>query len=229
MKSTSSLPTQSQTPAHTAPTTTPTSGVPDLDFIKKSVPITAVATELGLRVSGQMMHCWRHEQHQHGDRTASVGFIKRTNKGKCFACDDLPFSNVDLVMNVLGCSTIQAIQWIAARFPVPTIPKGRHLKHREQLQPFSRVGLGGRVENLVRSGLWAALSHSEKAILAVFCELADPNTHNLRISYRGLMRFAGVRSCATVAGATKHFERICLLRVERGSTGMGCELVTPIT
>jgi hypothetical protein len=80
---------------------------------------------------------------------------------------------------------------------------------------------GGRLENIVRSGLWAELSHSKKAILAVFCELADANDHSLRISYRGLMRFAGVRSCATVAGAIKHFERICLLKVERGLSGDG--------
>jgi hypothetical protein len=172
-------------------------------------------------MSGNLMHCFRPENHQHGDRTASVGLNRKTNKGKCFVCDNLPFSNVDLVEMVLGCTIREAIEWIAARFKVPAIPKGKHLQSREQREPFSRVGLGGRLENIVRSGLWAYLHPSERAILGVLCELSESNTDSLQISYRGLMRFAGVRSYATVARVVKQFERICLLKVDRSVGGDG--------
>ena len=110
---------------------------------------------------------------------------------------------------------------MASRFHVPVIPKGKHINGREQPQPFSRVAVGGRLENVVRSGLWAAFPPSAKAILGVFCEMSEPNTDELQISYRGLMRFSGVGSYASVARVIKHFERICLLKVERGTSNDG--------
>jgi hypothetical protein len=197
------------------------STLPDLAYIKRDIPIAAVADELNLEVSGNMMRCWRPANHQHGDRTPSVGFNGKNNTGRCFVCDDIRFSNIDLVMAVRACSTREAIGWIAARFPVPVIPKGRHLMKREQLEPCSRVGFGGRLENVVRSGLWATLTPSAKAILGVFSELADPNSDSLMISYRGLMRFAGVGSNSSVARSVKYLERICLLKVQRNDAGDG--------
>jgi len=46
--------------------------LPDISYIKSSVPIAEVAGLLGLEVIGNMIRCWRTENHQHGDRTPSV-------------------------------------------------------------------------------------------------------------------------------------------------------------
>lgn len=44
----------------------------DLEYMRRSVPIQRVTEQLGLRTAGNMIHCWRPENHQHGDRTVSV-------------------------------------------------------------------------------------------------------------------------------------------------------------
>ena len=51
----------------------------DLEYMRRSVPIQEVAEQLGLRTAGNMIHCWRPENHQHGDRTASVRLQPRRN------------------------------------------------------------------------------------------------------------------------------------------------------
>jgi len=37
---------------------------PDLEYIRRFVPVHEVALELGLRVTGRMVHCWRPENHR---------------------------------------------------------------------------------------------------------------------------------------------------------------------
>jgi len=189
---------------------------PDLKFIKKMIAIDDVARELGLQVLGRNARCWRSQNHQHGDRTPSIGFNTKKNIGRCFVCDDHAWSNVDLVQNVFDCSTREAIEWIAARYSVPQIPKGRHLSNRQQWRGSFRVGVSGfSLEAVVRSGYWASLTPSEKSILVVFCTFADPSTGATRISYRGIMRYAGIGSYSSVASALKRFEKIGLLDIER--------------
>jgi hypothetical protein len=178
---------------------------PDLTFIKKFVPIREIAIELGLEVSGSSARCWRPDNHQNGDRTPSVGF-SRKNIGKCFVCDDHAWSNVDLVTIVRGCTLREAIEWIAARFPVPQIPKGKHLTTTERWESRSRVGTSGfALENLVRSGLWASLTKSEIAALGVLLAYADSATGIAKISYRGIMRYAGIGSFTTVSRVLRRF------------------------
>lgn len=71
-----------------APASQPRRGIPDIEFIKRHVPIADVARALDIRVaSNTAAHCWRPDAHEHGDRTPSVWFSRRSNKGKCFVCD----------------------------------------------------------------------------------------------------------------------------------------------
>jgi len=54
-------------------------GIPDMKYINRKVPIAEVARSLDLRLDGaNKIHCWYPERHQHGDRTASVGFAPAT-------------------------------------------------------------------------------------------------------------------------------------------------------
>jgi len=71
------------------------------------------------------------------------------------------------------------------------------------------------VTTLVRSGLWGELTHAERSILPVLATFADRNTGFAEISYRGLMRYSGVGSQATIARAIRHFEQMRLLEVAR--------------
>ncbi len=86
-----------------------------------------------------MIRCGHPDRHQNNDRTPSVGIHVATNMVKCFGCGTKPISPLDLVMDVLGLSVRQAADWIAERFPVPTIPARKHLVDSSRC--VSRVGL----------------------------------------------------------------------------------------
>ena len=162
-----------------------------------------------------MVHCWRPDNHQHGDRTPSVGLQARYNIAKCFVCDVRALSTIDLVMSVRRVELREAVRWITARFEVPAAPKGRHIQHRERWPERYKVGASGSaLETLVRSGIWASLTLSQRSLIPVLLAFADPETQKVKISYRGLMRYAGVRSQSTVSGALKRFRSLRMLGIE---------------
>ena len=176
--------------------------IPDFEHIRRKVPIREIARDLGLAISSNMVHCWRLENHQHGDRTASVGLHNRKNTAKCFVCDSRSLSTIDLVMNVRKVGLEEAVRWIAGRHSIPDIPKGKHVQSKERWPERYRVGVGAsRLEYLVRTGLWAALSPAERSILAVLDTFSEGDT--IKISYRGMMRYSGTGSQSTISGALK--------------------------
>lgn len=192
------------------------SQLPDFEYIRKRIPIVAVARQLGLHVNGARARCWRPENHRNGDANPSVGFQKQQNRGRCFVCDPHSWSTIDLVMSVLGCELPAAISWITDRYAVPPLPKGAHVKKREAWHPRFRSGdTRDVVEMLVRSGLWSTLSHAERSILPALSTFVDRDTGLGAISYRGLMQFSGVGSSATIAAALRHFEQMKFLHVVR--------------
>lgn len=183
--------------------------------MRESLPIRDVARQLGLRFAGTMVHCWRPENHQFGDRTASVGLLQRRNIAKCFVCDARTLSTIDLVMSVLRLDFPAALQWITSRYKVPPVGKGKHIHHKGRWPETYRVGASGSaLEMLIRSGIWAALTPAQRSIVPVLDTFADAGTRNVTISYRGMMRYAGVRSQSTVATALKRFRALKFLRTE---------------
>jgi hypothetical protein len=189
---------------------------PDLEYIRTTVSIVAVAKELGLNVNGYRAHCWRTENHRNADANPSLGFQKKTNRGMCFVCDPHTWSTIDLVMLYLDCDLRAAISWITARFPVPALPLGSHIKKREAWFPRFHSGVDESVVTLlVRSGIWSELTHAERSILPPLVTFAERDTGIAEISYRGLMRYSGVGSPATIAAAMRRFERMRLLKVAR--------------
>jgi len=190
------------------------------------VPIREVAEALGLRLAGNMVHCWRPENHKNGDRTPSVGLQQRRNKAKCFVCDALPLSPIDLVMSVLRLDDLrEAGQWFTSRYDVPAAPKGKHIEHSERWPERFRVGTGSAVEMLVRSGIWASLTPAQRSLVPVLQTFADSQTDKVKISYRGMMRYAGVRSQSTVSIALKRFRALCSFASEPTGIGTDCERV----
>jgi hypothetical protein len=180
-------------------------GLPDLQFINRKIPIIEVARALGLTFGDNgNLHCWRPEHHQNGDRTASVGIRKTNNTVKCFGCWVGPLGPIDLVMSVLGSKNPgEAARWIAGRFKVPELPRGKHLVQPERR--IFQVGFESDIGLLVRSGLWAQLSPPARSIVPVLLEFAnqDPGqqTYTTQISYRALARYSGVASHRAIAGA----------------------------
>jgi hypothetical protein len=196
-------------------------GCPDFGFIRRQIPIVDVARKLGIRVNGYRAHCWRMESHRNGDADPSIGFLRRRNIGKCFVCDSRAWSTIDLVMFVRRCELREAVTWITARYSVPAIPKGYHIEQREAWCPrFRASDTVSVLETLVRSGLWSELTNAQRSILPALVTFAEPKTGVAEISYRGLMRFAGVGSQATIASALKVFQQMGFLRVE-GAPGTG--------
>jgi len=191
-------------------------GIPALRWINRHIPVAEVGRALDLRFDGSTkIHCWKPEQHKNGDRTASVGIRRKNNTVKCFGCDSKPLGPVDLVMNVLGLNgPADAAVWIAERFSVPCIPKGKHLK--QPARPLVRAGFEGDIGILVLSGLWAELSAPARCIVPVLLSHADrepgKDTAEVRISYRAISRYSGVASPNAVAEALGQLEEIGWLK-----------------
>jgi hypothetical protein len=134
----------------------------------------------------------------------------------CFVCDQHTWSTIDLVMLHLDCDLRTAVSWITERFPVPAIRPGSHIKKREAWFPRFHSGVNENIVTmLVRSGIWSELTHAERSILPPLVTFASRDTGIAEISYRGLMRYSGVGSPATIAAAMRRFERMRLLKVAR--------------
>lgn len=191
--------------------------LPDIQAAKR-IPIDEVADRLGLDRQGGMIRCWRPENHQHGDRTPSVGIQLRKNRVKCFVCDAKRLSPVDLVQSVWGVETFDALRWLDAHFgPLPRIEKGKHLSHSSFAESRGRAGLNGRLEPLVRAGVLAELSDAEVRLLQVFDAFCDPSTNTCTLSYAALKRFAGIAKDKTISNALKRLRNIHAIEVQRGS------------
>ena len=189
---------------------------PDFEYIRTKISIIAVARELGLVVNGYRARCWRTENHRNADASPSLSFQKKTNRGMCFVCDQHTWSTIDFVRLYLDCDLRTAASWITERFPVPTLRPGSHVTKREAWFPRFHSGVDENVVTmLVRSGIWSELSHAERSILPPLVTFVDRGTGITEISYRGLMRYSGVGSSATIAEAMRRFERMRLLQVAR--------------
>ena len=157
-----------------------------------------------------MIHCWHPERHQHGDRTPSASIRQKNNTIHCFACGAKPMSVVDLVMDARGLTVADAARWLEQRFEVGESSLGRTWPAPA---PGARTwwGWSSPIELLVRSSLWARLSVSTQRIVPVllsFAERAGRDTFQVEISYRGMMRYSGVRSFNAVSGALDQLAEI---------------------
>ena len=197
---------------------------PDVAWIKKHVPVQGVAGELGLEIyGGRRARCWRLENHRNGDSDPSLRFHERKNRVTCFVCDMRGgYSNIDLVMKVLKIEFVDAVNWIAQRFPVPDIRPGRPIgSHPPQPKPY-RVGTSGLdFEVLVRSGTFGQFSPPERSILLTLLAFKDAETGITTLSYRAIMRYAGVGRPANVSNALKHLQKLHAIQISQGPRVVG--------
>jgi len=191
---------------------------PDIGWIKKHVSVLEVGRALGLQIHHRNAQCWRPKNHANGDAHPSLHFYERGNRVRCFVCDTRGgHSCIDLVMGVLGVDFTAAVLWIAERFTIPTGKPGRPIGKRPvQAIPY-RVGVNGSdVEFLVRSGMFGQLSAAESRILIALQAFQDSESGLTKLSYRAIMRYAGVGSRANVAAALAHLQRLHAIQIIRG-------------
>lgn len=181
-------------------------GIPDIRWANQNLPISDVLGELGIREGPHgKFHCWHGENHKNGDRTPSVGIRKPNNTAKCFGCGSKPKSVLDVVMDVRGCGIPDGVAWLDTAFSIPRIPKRKRLENERQLRP-SRIGMEDATGLLVQSGIWAALSVSAQRIAPVLLAFMDRDerrgdTFPLRISYRAITKYSGVKSQNAIRAA----------------------------
>jgi hypothetical protein len=194
-------------------------GVPDLAFAKSRISIEQVADALNLERHGRQIRCWRPEKHEHGDRTPSVGIDRRRNRAKCFRCDAKQLSTVDLVQSVLGLDTYRALLWLDEHFEISRIqPEARRKRPDTPL----RVGVSGSCFELaVYSGLFAEMNAAEVRLLLVLDVFTDRLTGVAFLSYRGLRRYAGIGSDATLCRSLRRLKNLGAVEIIRGRGGDG--------
>ncbi|MDP8991213.1 MAG: hypothetical protein M3N41_14175 [Acidobacteriota bacterium] len=207
-------------------------------FINRKVPIRDVANKLGLSFGGNgHIHCWFPERHKNSDRTASVGVQASFNSVKCFGCNNRPLGPLDLVMSVLGLTAGEAALWVAQRFSVPQLPKGKHLERKSERR-IAQYGTEKPLELLVISGIWAKLNAQTQRLLPALLSLAKKRSENpvydLELSYAGLQRYTGIASLSSVSKALQEAQAIgWLQRPEKRNYGPGqpalCYILTPFS
>ncbi len=84
----------------------------DFSLIRKSIPILELANRLGIDVVHNRAKCFFPERHKNNDRTPSLSFNAKTNTFKCWVCDDVKGSVIDLVMQVKGLNFKGALDFL---------------------------------------------------------------------------------------------------------------------
>jgi len=168
----------------------------DLTYIIKHIPIATVWNELSEEIPSLGMEPIRGHATRcpwHHDQSPSFHFAKN-NKCKCHVCHvGLPyFSNLDLVKKVLQCDVPQALRWFQAHWDIPLASAGRPAGSRGSPKPY-RVGFGGPLESLIRSGLFGELSEPTARLLPVLVAVQDERGQ-CNWSYEALMAASGIRT-----------------------------------
>jgi hypothetical protein len=118
----------------------------------------------------------------------------------------------------MGVGIGEAVRWIAERFKVPDIKRGRPLGHHAKPPSPYRIGVrGSELEVLVRSGMFGELTAPARTVLVVLHEFRDPDSGITRMSYRAIMRYAGVAGRTSVSRALKELARFHAIEVHQGA------------
>jgi DNA primase len=107
----------------------------DIDEIK-SIPIAAVAGDLGFRLSASGGGRCRLPGHQ--DHNPSFSLRGATNTFRCFACNRSG-SVIDLVIEMLGLDFRGACQWLSERYLSGYAEAARPWVHRQARQPSTKT------------------------------------------------------------------------------------------
>ncbi len=180
--------------------------VPDAEYIRK-LPMSEVAEKLGLDVRGRWIRCPR-------DRAHWARLWLRKNKVKCFRCGARAcWGTIDLVMLMLQVDIKAALDWVAARFDVPTrrrrITKNLMGTTRHLFVDYSDGRRPDRLElsldTLRRSPVWAHLSPTARRLGAFLIQETPRESMILSLTYRELQTKLHAGNRGTI---TRAFEQL---------------------
>lgn len=102
--------------------------MPDIDLKKLewASPIIAVATELGIKIRGNVGRCFRKESHPDEAEAPTLFFNAAKNQFFCKTCPEVGGSVLDLVCQSQGWDREKAIEWLAHRLEYDQLTRQRY-------------------------------------------------------------------------------------------------------
>ena len=86
----------------------------DLKHLEQSNPIIQVATEMGLKIRGNMGQCFRHDRHTDTDAPTLFFDVVR-NRFFCKVCPDVGGGVIDFICQYRQWDRQKAIDWLCHR------------------------------------------------------------------------------------------------------------------
>lgn len=99
---------------------------PDLKTLERFSPIIGVATELGIKVRGNVGRCFRKDQHLDESEAPTLFFNAAKNSFFCKTCPDVGGSVIDLVSQFQGWDREKAVDWLAHRSEFDQLTRQRY-------------------------------------------------------------------------------------------------------
>ncbi len=87
----------------------------NLKALERASSIIEVATELGIKVRGNVGRCFKKERHSDEAETPTLFFNPAKNSFFCTICPDVGGSVIDLVCQRQGWDREKAMDWLAHR------------------------------------------------------------------------------------------------------------------
>jgi hypothetical protein len=102
--------------------------VPEIDLktLERTSAIIGVATELGIKIRGNVGRCFRSERHPDESEAPTLFFNAAKNIFFCKTCSDVGGSVIDLVSQVQGWDREQAVDWLAHRSEFDQLTRQRY-------------------------------------------------------------------------------------------------------
>jgi len=137
--------------------------LPDARFIRKEIPMSDVLHLLNIRHDSRRAVC-----PQCGHRTLSI--YGKNNTCRCFNCPGRSLSTIDVTMLVRDCKVGDAIKFLAANFPVPSVRVKMTANLRGTIKlgfrSYSKSKAPMTVQTLMLSPVWPKIPAPAKLTLA---------------------------------------------------------------
>src|SRR5262249_48721483 len=125
------------------------------------------------------------------------------------------YESTGTIRSVFSLPMLPAARWHREHFDVKHIPKGQHLADARAIRPY-KVGHEKPIALLIKSGIWTSLASPTQRIVPVLLCFAErgnaPETLKVRLSYRAIQRYSGVRSFQSISKALQQLEELWWLR-----------------
>ncbi len=103
----------------------------NLDQLKHLNPIIQVATEMGLKIRGNMTHCFRHDRHKE-TKAPTLFFDVAGNSFFCKVCSDVGGDVIDFICQYRHLDRQEAIEWLRHRVEFDRQTREKYYRKRNR-------------------------------------------------------------------------------------------------